>query len=199
MKVNFLEKLFLNNFVWAFIQRRFIVPVWSKSVDLKSESVVLEAGCGRGAGSLIIFEEFHPSLIDAFDLDVDMIALAKEHIPKGYSEKINLFVGDVTNIPKADSSYDAVFDFFTLYHVEDWQLGLSEISRVIKSGGYFAFMEPYEKTMQNLIFRNLFDHPSENRFNREDWLKGLAENGLRIMESKSNIWGKGLIGVATKI
>ena len=198
MRVNWFEKMVVNNFVWALIQRKVVAPVWSKSMKLPAGAVVLEVGCGRGAGAVIIVEEFNPARVDAFDLDEDMIAKAAGYIHDAYKGRINLWVGDVMAIKAAEGTYDAVFDFFNLHHVEDWRRGLSEISRVLKPGGYFAFGELYGSALSSRLIRPMLSHPAEGRFEREDWIKALAENGLRMMEHRRNISNYGLMGVARK-
>jgi ubiquinone/menaquinone biosynthesis C-methylase UbiE len=192
------EKLLLNNFIWVLVQRMSILPVWSESMELPAGATILEVGCGRGAGSVILVDWFKPSRVDAFDVDEDMIRKAGEYLPEDYKGKINVSVGDVTNIKAEDNTYDAVFDFFTLQHVKDWRRGLSEISRVLKLGGYFAFGELYGSTLNTYIRRHLITSPVGVRFERGDWVKALAENRLRLMERKRKLLGYGFIGVARK-
>ncbi|MBD3388044.1 MAG: methyltransferase domain-containing protein [Candidatus Altiarchaeales archaeon] len=199
MKINWAERILVNNFIWAIVQRNVIAHYWKKSVELGDEAVVLEIGCGRGAGSVILSDEFQPSRVDAFDLDEEMIGKAEDYIPIDYRERISLSVCDVKSIGASDQTYDAVFDFFTLHHVKDWEKGVSEVARVLKPGGYFAFGELYGRLLNNYIVRNIFEHPLDKRFEREAWVKALAENGLRLMENNRDIWGYGIIGVAKKI
>jgi ubiquinone/menaquinone biosynthesis C-methylase UbiE len=199
-KANWVEKAVLNNFFWASIQRKRIVPVWKASLEMPAGAELLEVGCGRGAGSIILFEEFNPNRVDAFDVDEEMVIKAKNLLSEGYEGRIRVEVGDVTKINASEAAYDAVFDFFTLHHVEDWYRGVAEISRVIRPGGYFAYAELYvENVSKNFLLRNILRHPSENRFKREDFVRALAENSLRIMEKRSNIGGYGIIGVARKM
>jgi ubiquinone/menaquinone biosynthesis C-methylase UbiE len=102
----------------------------------------------------------------------------------------------VTNIASRDGSYDVVFDFFTLDHVEDWRRGISEISRVLKPGGFFAFSELYDNAVRNYLLRNI--RPKEDRFDRQELVKSLAESRMRLMERQNGMYGYGLAGVARK-
>ncbi|MFH0863098.1 MAG: class I SAM-dependent methyltransferase [Candidatus Altiarchaeota archaeon] len=198
-KANWVEKAIINNFIWAAVQRKHIVPVWRSSFELKPDALSSEVGCGRGAGSIIIFEEFKPSSVDAFDVDENMVEKAKKLLEGEYDGKIDVSVGDVTKMAAADATYDAVFDFFSMHHVEDWYKGISEISRVLKPGGYFAYAEIYaEEVTKNIVLRNILRHPAKNRFGRSDLVRALAENNLRIMERKANLGSYGVIGVARK-
>jgi len=198
-QANWVEKAIINNFVWAAVQRKHIVPVWRASLDLPPDAVASEVGCGRGAGSMILYEEFKPARIDAFDVDENMVKKAKKLLSGEYDGKIDVSVGDVTRMAAADSTYDAVFDFFSMHHVEDWYGGISEISRVLKPGGYFAFAEIYvESVTRNILLRNILRHPAENRFDRSDLIRALAENNLRLMEKRTNLGAYGIVAVARK-
>lgn len=198
MKGGWVERIVFNNFVWALVQRNYIVPVWRQNIVLPPSSQVLEVGCGRGVGSVILIESFNPARVDAFDLDEKMVKKAQNYVSGEYDGKIRVKLGDVTSIDAKEGAYDAVFDFFMLNHVEDWMKGLSEISRVLKRGGFFAFGEFYGKTMGNPIVKNLITQPHEKRFDRQQWVRALAENRLRLMEDKKDILGSGLVGVARK-
>jgi ubiquinone/menaquinone biosynthesis C-methylase UbiE len=197
-KTNWLERTLLNNFLWTLIQSRRILPMWSESMDLQPDSVVLEVGCGRGAGAIMIYDRFKPLRVDAFDVDEYMVRKAYDYTHGGYDGRINVYLGDVANIAASDGTYDAVFDFFTLHHVDDWEKGLSEISRVLKPGGYFAFAELYDTAVKSYVVKNMFRNPPEGRFGRQEWVRALAENRLRLMENKQTIMDYGMIGVTKK-
>jgi ubiquinone/menaquinone biosynthesis C-methylase UbiE len=196
-QANWAEKTLLNNSIWLLAQRRHLLSVWKDSLLLPGGSTLLEVGCGRGAGAVMLFEEFNPSRLDAFDVDEYMVTKAKRYASE-YEGKINIRLGDVSKLDAPDETYDAVFDSFTLHHVVDWRKGLSEISRVLKPGGYFAFGELYGNTIRSYVIRNILHHPLEERFDRGHLVKALAENRMRLMERKNNLWGMGMIGVAKK-
>jgi len=197
-KANWAEKTLLNNFAWAFLQRKYIMPIWKESVLLREGSRVAEVGCGRGAGAILILREFNPESVEAFDLDEGMVEKARSYT-QGYESRISVDVGDVPRIDAPDGRYDAVFDSFTLHHVEDWRKGISEISRVLRPGGYFAFAELYNSAVSNYMMDRVLHHPLEERFDRQELVRSLAENGLRLMERKVTLpGGWGLIGVTCK-
>ncbi|MFQ6083608.1 MAG: class I SAM-dependent methyltransferase [Candidatus Aminicenantia bacterium] len=55
-------------------------------------------------------------------------------------------VADATDLPFSENSFDAVFAFGILHHIENWQKAISEIYRVLKPGGYFSFEEFFFKS-----------------------------------------------------
>jgi SAM-dependent methyltransferase len=48
---------------------------------------------------------------------------------------------DFTKMDYADNTFDVVFGFFILHHLQDLALGGSELYRVLKSGGKAVFLE----------------------------------------------------------
>ncbi len=195
-RLNFLERLIVNNSLWSALERRYVLPVWLGSFSLGEGAAALEIGCGRGASTSSIRSAYPLSGIDAMDVDYGMVAKARRHYGGG---AIRFYVGDAHRLPTKDSSYDAVFDFFTLHHLEDWERAVAEAARVLKPGGYFAFAEVYGSLTGSYPLRQLFVHPSENRFEREDLVRALSDNRLRLMERKDTLHDHGLVGVARKI
>ncbi len=138
MKLNWAERLIVNNPVRVLIQRLIIRWIKSQGV-VASQARVLEVGCGRGAGACLILEEFHPSLLHALDLDHRMIRSAGAYLRPQQREQISLLVGDALTLPYRSGVLDAVFGFGVLHHLPDWRAGLAEIARVLKTRGRRIF------------------------------------------------------------
>ena len=49
--------------------------------------------------------------------------------------------GDITSLPLADATMDAVADFGIIHHVPDWRAAIAEVARVLAPGGQFLFEE----------------------------------------------------------
>jgi len=198
-RLNFVERLVVNNSLWTALERRYVLPVWLSSFALGGEAVALEIGCGRGASTSSILSAYPVSRIDAMDIDYGMITKGRRHYGGDGRGVIRFYVGDAHEVPAKDSSYDAVFDLFTLHHLEEWEKAVAESARALKPGGYFAFAEVYGSLTGSYPLRQLFAHPSESRFERDDLVRALSDNRLRLMEGKNTLHGHGLIGVARKI
>ena len=196
MKLNWAERWVVNN-PTRVIQQRIEINLLHRMASLRPGALVLEIGCGRGVGAVLISEKFQPAIMHAMDLDFEMIKKAQKRF-KNYNQlRAGFYVGDVMQLPYKDATFDAVFGFGMLHHVPDWKGGLAEIARVLKKGGCYFFEELYPSLYQNVITRHILLHPAENRFTSEDWKDALQE--MKLLVQKSVEQKKlGILGVAIK-
>jgi SAM-dependent methyltransferase len=91
---------------------------------------VLEVGCGRG--------EFAERLTQELDVDLVAVDQSERMVELTSARGIDARVADVQALPFADGEFDCVVANWMLYHVPDLDLGLSEVARVLRSGGRFV-------------------------------------------------------------
>ena len=182
MILNFFEKAAMNNPIRAFVQRHFEARRLLSMGGAMPGGTALEVGCGRGVGSELILNVFGAENVDAFDLDPHMAKLAQKKLER-YGDRIRLRVGDVTDIQAEDDYYDAVFDFGIVHHVPNWRDALKEIHRVLKPGGRFYCEEVLERYITHPFWRRLLDHPQEDCFNHDQFVKSLENTGFLVVGS----------------
>lgn len=180
MKVNWPERIWVNSPLRRYIQKQE-ARFFKGLRDMPAGGRCLEIGCGRGAGAVIIMDTFAPSRIDALDIDAEMLSLARHAQTARRVAGLTFLAADAQTLPYLDGSFDAVFNFGIVHHLEDWQSGIREISRVLKPGGAFYFEEIYPPLYANLLFRYLLDHPRQNRFHGPEFRGFLADSGLRLL------------------
>jgi len=88
---------------------------------------VLEVGPGRGELAERMQRELGCDVV-AVDLSERMVALTR-------ARGVAAVVGDVQDLPFGDASFDCALAAWVLYHVPDLDRGLSELARVLRSGG----------------------------------------------------------------
>ena len=110
-----------------------------------------------------------------------MVTLARSKQRKLRIDRLRLLTGDAQNLPYRDESFDAVFNYGIIHHLEDWQQGIREVARVLKPGGGFYFEEIYPPLYANFVFRHLLVHPRENRFHGQEFRNFLAQMGLHLL------------------
>jgi ubiquinone/menaquinone biosynthesis C-methylase UbiE len=164
MKLNLVETLLVNNPGRALVQRFYEAPLLQGLGGRLDGDRVLEVGCGRGAGSQVLIEQFGATQVVAVDLDWRQILRARRRISRFGGDKIALSVATVEHLPFPTGYFDAVADFGILHHVVAWQSALGEIGRVLKPGGRFFFEEVTQAALNRWVYRTFLDHPSENRF-----------------------------------
>lgn len=196
MKLNWVERLVVNNPLRV-VEQRFQIRWMHKVKPLSPTDLVLEIGCGRGAGSHLILKEMHPAVIHATDLDFKMIRLARRYFAGADNQRVFTYVADAVALPYGNETFDAIFDFGALHHVPDWRKALREIARVLKEGGTFYLEELYPALYQNFITKHLLVHPTQDRFRSEDFRQALTACGFSFQGSLE--WKSiGILGVLTK-
>ena len=196
MIVNWPERIWVNSPVRRWVQQRE-ARFFKELRDLPAGGRFLEIGCGCGVGARIIHAAFSPGSIDALDIDPEMITLARRRQQAWGLDCLRLLAGDAQQLPYRSKSFDAVFNYGIVHHLEDWQRGIREVARVLKPGGAFYFEEIYPPLYANPLFRHLLDHPRENRFHGPEYRGWLAECGLSLQRGfKESRFA--ILGVAVK-
>jgi len=132
-----------------------------------------------------------------------MVDRARRRLAR-HGERVRLATGDVTDLRRAldaaDGSYDAVFDFGILHHVEDWQAAVGDVARVLQPGGRFYFDEVTADALATRGYRWLFDHPTQNRFTAAGFVAELERQGLVVGRRwRTRIRGHYVLGVADRV
>ena len=198
MKLNLAERLLVNNHARATVQMFYEGPLLRRLGGTVQGGTVLEIGCGRGAGIEVIFRHFGAAYVCGLDLDALQIERARKGLESKYAGRVSFMQGDAEQLPFADASFDAVFDFGALHHVPNWQRSLTEVRRVLKPGGKFFFEEVTRAALGRWIYRKFFEHPAENRFSESEFLAEMEIHGLKSLAPLSRtLFGDIFIGAAT--
>ncbi len=184
MKLNNREFSDMNSGIRRFSQkhiefRKFVKFIKKHNITL-SNAVILDAGCGSGYSSNLIYNTFHPQKLISFDFMPEQIELAKKNNPYAI-----YYVDDVSCIQQPEETFDAVFVFGILHHVPKWKEAINELNRVIKKGGYLFIEEVNDK---GVIFADKYlkyHHPKEGMFTWNEFSTALRQSGFSIeKESK---------------
>lgn len=201
MKLNKIEKALMNNPVRAALQRRYEARLLERLGGRIEGQRALEIGCGRGVGTEIIFERFGAREVHAFDVDPDMIELARSRLTRYVPDRLKLYVGDATAISEPDAAFDAVFDFAIIHHIPNWKDAVSEVARVLKPGGKFFFEEVTSHALGRWFYRNFLEHPaSQHWFDKDEFIAELERQGISV-EGNVVEWffGDFITGVSRRI
>lgn len=123
-------------------------------------SGILEVCCGRGSGLLAWH---HLGFSDVVGLDLSR-SLLSEYVGPG-----RCLVADARIMPLADCSRDIVVEQGGLHHLstlEDVDLALREMCRVVKPGGRLIIVEPWPTPFLRLVHA-VAEHPLARRLSRK--------------------------------
>ena len=106
---------------------------------------ILEVGSGRGGGSSFVSRYHHPKSITGVDYSKSAIKLSNEL--HGNVDNLFFKLGDAENLPFKDNTFDAVINVESSHCYGNMERFLNEVSRVLKPGGYFGWVDLRAKDM----------------------------------------------------
>lgn len=179
-------------------KRRYKVehPAWDDSMILlrdlvakriPEQATVLDAGCGHGN---FVIDELRSNIARAVGIDVNAEVTAKNICLD------EIVFGRLEKLPFADASFDAIVSLWVLEHVSEPQKVFSEFARVLKPGGFIAFVTPNKRSwliaLRRLMNQRIADRLVERFYGRhEDDIFPVAykANSLSQIQALANAAG----------
>jgi ubiquinone/menaquinone biosynthesis C-methylase UbiE len=109
-----------------------------KSLNIKSNDVVLDIASGTGEPALTIASLVTNGEVYATDLSDEMLNIARTYADERGINNIEFKVADVSNLPFADNFFDKVSCRLGFMFFPDMQVAANEMFRVCKSSGKVA-------------------------------------------------------------
>jgi len=132
---------FLNHFLSANIDRRWretCVREAAKRIDIR-EPRILDVGCGT-ADLSIAFSRL--GSVIGCDFCQPMLRVGAEKLAcDGNGRRVALLGADALELPFADASFDIVVSAFVLRNLADIDLGIREMGRVLRPGGFLGILD----------------------------------------------------------
>jgi ubiquinone/menaquinone biosynthesis C-methylase UbiE len=108
---------------------------WIRRLGLRKEARILEVGCGAGLMSVELAVDGYT--IDAMDSTSSMLHNTQKNARvQGVKNRIRLHLADVHALPFEASTFDLVIAIGVLPWLHSERVGLEEMQRVLKPGGY---------------------------------------------------------------
>lgn len=126
---------------WDHLFMDFLKPMGDEIIrhlNPESDDVVLDIAAGTGEPGLTIASLVKNGKVVITDLAEDMVAIAKENAAARGIKNIETVACDVTEMPFADNSFDAISCRFGFMFFPDMLLAAKEMARVLKPGGRIA-------------------------------------------------------------
>ena len=141
----------------------------------------LEIGCGTG----LILKEIAGLARHAVGIDI-----SRGMLQQAAARELDVVEGSATALPFAANSFDAMYSFKVLAHVEDIKTAMAEVARVLRPGGHAA-LEFYNKWSLRYIIKQLkrphavsdatHDEQVYTRYDTLDDVRGYLPETLRVV------------------
>jgi ubiquinone/menaquinone biosynthesis C-methylase UbiE len=167
-------------------QREFLSEFISK---LATRDRILDAGCGYGAYSKILSENFE---VIGVDISEKQIELAKQN-----AQKAKFFSQDMTNLTFPDEFFGGILSYYAIIHIprEEHDVLLRNFYRMLKKGGIVLLTFQSTDVLESYN-ENFFGTKTKmfwSGFDKATNLKMLKNIGFKIIWSKlvleSPKWG----------
>jgi ubiquinone/menaquinone biosynthesis C-methylase UbiE len=126
---------------WDELTMEFLKPMGEEIIRLikpKGTDVILDIAAGTGEPGLTIATMLKGGKVIITDLAEDMLKIAKENAAKRGIKNIETLACDVSELPFADNTFDAISCRFGFMFFPDMLLAAKEMARVLKPGGRIA-------------------------------------------------------------
>ncbi len=116
-------------------------------LNLREGRRILDIGCGSGRHTSAV-SRFAGVVVIGSDIDLRRLAEVRERIDmeKNYStfqaKRCDLVASDICSLPFGNECFDLIICSEVLEHVADYVRGISELKRVLKSGGNLVLSVP---------------------------------------------------------
>jgi demethylmenaquinone methyltransferase/2-methoxy-6-polyprenyl-1,4-benzoquinol methylase len=132
---------FLNHLLSLGIDKRWRKQL-VKSFTSSPPQKILDLATGTADLAIKIAQSFNKSSVTGIDISEQMLKVGALKVEKNnLSNRIDLKIGDAENIEFSDESFVAVIVAFGVRNYENLNRGLSEMLRVLKTGGKLAILE----------------------------------------------------------
>src|SRR5215203_4034368 len=126
---------------WDELFMDFLKPVGNEIIRLihsKKNQIILDVASGTGEPGLTIASMLDSGKVVITDLAEDMLGIARENAMQRGIKNYETFACDVSDLPFADNTFDAISCRFGFMFFPDMLLAAKEMVRVLKPGGRIA-------------------------------------------------------------
>jgi len=150
---------------YLFLKRFYLVENYIKNTDGRRFKKILDVGSGIG-----FFIPILASLGDrvtALDYADDVLDYARFMVAKRDIKNVDFVRGDIQSLPFADKTFDLIVCMSVLEHFKNPVKPLSELKRVMSSGGLLVTGYPTETPLFHFLHNELSRiSPKRRRLNR---------------------------------
>lgn len=164
-----------------FSNKEYLSYAVSKIAPQKTNTVLeVAAGtcaCGRAIAPFV-------TKVTCLDITPAMLSVGKEAAEKEHIENLHFVIGDATELPFTDGSFDIVLSRLAFHHFPDVNRPFAEMVRVLKPGGKLVLidMEAAEEMLRETEdeIERMRDPSHVRVLSRTEMLSLYRKNGLSV-------------------
>lgn len=161
-------------------------------IEVKDQEVILEAGCGIGYVLHYVCKDSR-----AIGNGIDIIDHAIER-GKALFPHYHFSCQDVTATNFPDNTFDKIFSFHVIEHVQDYEKMLIEMHRILKPGGIFIVGTEMLEALNTKIFNLLIGDPTHvKEFYKQELLDEVGKYFKIIDFKKASAVGRFSFPIST--
>jgi len=126
---------------WDLMTMDFLKPMGDEIIRVlapRKNDQILDIGSGTGEPGLTIATMLTGGKVFITDIADNMVDIARENAAKRGIKNVEILVAEVSELPFADNTFDAISCRFGFMFFPDMQLAAKEMVRVLKPGGKIA-------------------------------------------------------------
>lgn len=134
-------------------ERPYVVGHYANFAKVKEfcrDTYLLDIGCGTGWAAQL-YRSWGCKKVVGIDTDDESLEFAKKFRA---DKNIDYQKGSGVSLIFPDNSFDIVTCFEVIEHVKEWEFLVSEIKRVLKSGGHFFLSTPNITLYNDIAYAN---------------------------------------------
>lgn len=127
---------------WDLLKREIIGPFDIKKQifsDAGSYKVGVDLGCGTG--ELLDAMKNHAAKVIGVDSSPRMLEEARKRFSGGTGRNIEIRLGEIEHLPMGDNEADLAVISLVMQYLDDPEVAVSEVRRILKPGGNFILAE----------------------------------------------------------
>jgi SAM-dependent methyltransferase len=106
-----------------------------------ADTLVLEAGCGTGAQTVILARNNPAARFTSVDISPESLERARSAVTQAGLTNVHFEQADIFRLTFPDGTFDSVFVCFVLEHLAKPVRALAELKRVLRPGGTITVIE----------------------------------------------------------
>lgn len=138
------------------------------------DGILLDAGCGNGQFTEMFVKNFDIKKVIGVDFSENMLKVAKKRArEKGYEKRVELVKANLESMGFEDGTFDVVYLFGVLEHLDNPQKVIEELVKVCKDNGIIILNVPRKWSLAHITFMLFGQNP-------RDW--GTKKRSFKIWE-----------------